>query len=160
ALSQYRFGEWYLKPWAVAASLLALAALVMVTLKGWTDYVVVSPIAAVIVVALTAVRGQPLPFGKTLGGISFPFHLHPFVGLLFSNPMVRRLGMTEWQACLAALGIGLGLNWAHYRVIDRNVHAKRDRWYSPTIGIACFSSGILLLVLGFAAAWVAHRWPP
>jgi peptidoglycan/LPS O-acetylase OafA/YrhL len=160
ALSLRHYGEWYLKRAAVAVLALISGGLVVASLKHWVPYPAAAPLASVALVALLARRGSPLPFGKLLGGISYPFYLNHGVGLLLRKSMARLLGMPVWGTFIAALAISYSFNWAHYWFVDRTVHAKRGGWYTPARGRACFIGGVVITALGLAAAWAFHRWPP
>ena len=134
--------------------------LVVAGTMGCVPYMAAAPMASVALVALLARKGAPLPMGKVLGGISYPFYLNHGVGLLLRKSMGRHLGLPVWGTFLAALAISFSFNWAHYRFVDRKVHAKRGGWYTTARGRACFAVGVVLAAVGVAAAWAFHRWPP
>lgn len=160
AVSLRRYGEWHLRRPVVAVLLLAIGALVLVTVRGWAPYTATAPTASVAIVALLARQGEPLPVGKILGGISYPFYLNHGIGLMLRGVMARQLRFAPWGIFLGALTVSLTFNWAHYMIVDRNVLRMRAQWYTPAIGRACFIGGILLTLIGLAAGWYFHRWPP
>jgi peptidoglycan/LPS O-acetylase OafA/YrhL len=152
ALSRHRFGTWYLKPTGVAACLVVLAAAVAVICvnNGEGVYSVLVGPAAAATVALVARPGRAGPLGPTLGGMSYPFYLNHWVGLFLRSPLERILHFPPFVASAVALACSLGLSFAHYQFIDRKIHERRARWYSPRRGIVAGVTAILLVVVGLS----------
>jgi len=153
AVSHARFGAWYRLPLGVAA-LGALLALAISALQlELVPYVAAAPLAAVSTVGLLARTGTTNQVGTFLGGLSYPFYLNHWIGLVLIRPTARVLG-AHFAGVLVGLLVALVVSGALYWFVDRQVLRRRDAWYTPTVGRRCCEVGFTLVLIGFLGAFV------
>ena len=160
ALSRRRFGDWFLAPLGVVAACLVLVVLALLS-WWWPDsYTLAVGPAAVAVVALTARPGPTRPIGTILGGMSYPFYLNHWLGLFTRKQVARVLHQGPFVTSCLALGVALAIAFAHYRFIDRRIHAARARWYTRRRGIVACSVAIGLVVIGTVGGLIMTAHSP
>jgi peptidoglycan/LPS O-acetylase OafA/YrhL len=160
ALSQRRYGDWFARRTAQLALLVLLGLSVAATLANVAAYHAAVPVSSVCVVALLARRGKQRPPGQLLGGISYPFYLNHWIGLVLRNPIETRLGLPSPGGTLLALAIGLGFSTGHYLLIDRYIQEHRSRWYSRRLGLCSSGFGAGLVVVGLLGGLAFSLWSP
>jgi peptidoglycan/LPS O-acetylase OafA/YrhL len=159
ALSERRFGKWYRHVSVLAAGSLALIGLALAGFLRPHLYEVVTPLASVIIIILLSGTGSSSPAGQFLGGISFPFYLNHWVGLVFVKQIMAKTGMPPVAAAAVALLIVLVYSTAHYLTIDRLIRRRRGLWFSERLGFVCALSGFALVGLGVIVnlVWLRAR---
>jgi peptidoglycan/LPS O-acetylase OafA/YrhL len=160
ALSQKHYGDWFTRRPARRALLAVLGLSVVGTVADVVAYSVAAPVGSVCAVALLARRGRQRPLGQLLGGVSYPFYLNHWVGLVLRGPIEARLGLPPLAGTLVALAIALGFSTALYLLVDRRIQAYRSRWYSRRRGLWCCGAGAALAVVGLLGGLAFHLWPP
>ena len=157
ALSRRRFGAWYLTPRGAAACLaIAALGLAVLGLRPDTYTLVIGPIA-VAVVALAARPGPTYRAGTILGGMSYPFYLNHWLGLFARKQAARVLHQGPFGASCVALLIALAIGFFHYQFIDRQVHLRRENWFTRRRGITACVVAILLVVIGLIGGLALRR---
>jgi peptidoglycan/LPS O-acetylase OafA/YrhL len=146
-----RFGDWHLR---VMPLLIGVATVIGVIMRLRDDYYwITAPLFAICIVLLAArptVRGA---LGKLVGGISFPLYLNAWMGGFVVNAFVKRspfLIPAIADAILTYTG-AVSAGAATFLLIDRNVMAKRDEFYSRQLGmvVGCTAYGLVLSGLCF-----------
>jgi peptidoglycan/LPS O-acetylase OafA/YrhL len=158
AASRARFGEWYARGGAmVLLALVAAVGLVGAT-TGRTAYWWSAPAGAALV-ALLARRGVHGGVGAFLGGMSYPFYLDHWVGLVLRKKMGAVLHLGALASTLAALAIGLAVAALHYRYIDRVILSRRSQWYTRRRGLVACAVGLSLVAVGLVGGLAYYRAP-
>jgi len=148
AISRERFGDWFLRGPAPALLTALGIGLSCSAVGGLLPYAPTIPLAAVAIVAAAAVPGKKSAVWEVLGGMSYPFYLNHWTGLVLRKTLSRFLGGSSLLVDLVALSIGLGLSWLHFMGIDRMIRKHRYRWYSPRVGIVCAVGAFALFLVG------------
>jgi peptidoglycan/LPS O-acetylase OafA/YrhL len=159
AISKDKFGNWNLRPAGTLVLGLCLVAMYVVIRKGWVRYEVGVPFAAVSIVALLGRPGRQTAIGTLLGGMSYPFYLNHWIGLVLRKSLERRLHLPMAVGTLAALSIALVLGAVHYHFIDRVILRKRSRWYTERRGLLSCVAGVSLATLGLAIGFFLELHP-
>lgn len=148
AISARNYGEWYVRtPITALLGVVLVASLWGSFFTGTPDHFLF-PIASVATVALLARKGGDSPFAKLLGGISYPFYLNHWIGLVLRKSLERLLGLGSLLGTLVAFAISFGFGLGHYLFVDRKIMQTRGGWYTPEVGKWCCITGIGLIVLG------------
>lgn len=146
---QRRYGDWHLKPVAVAAMAVLLVALTVAFWGGILGYRYAAPIAAILIVLLAARPGLRGKIGVFFGGISFPFYLNHWLGLFAGN---AALSVLPQMGRLPAMTLGFvfatGVAAVAWYLVDRNIHIYRGRLYTPALGRACMIAAYAVLAIG------------
>jgi peptidoglycan/LPS O-acetylase OafA/YrhL len=154
AASKRRYGDWFARSWSVAA----LSAAFVVTcglIAFGVAYSRVAPIFALEVVLLLARQGHRTRLGKFLGGVSYPLYLNHWMGVYLAHALTRHVIVALAPVNnYVAYAFGLLVGTMAYLTIDRNVMASRGKWYSRERGMACAIVGYVLIIIGFAFAFV------
>jgi peptidoglycan/LPS O-acetylase OafA/YrhL len=160
AVSKQRHGAWYLR---FPLSLALLVSLVVCSAGVWFGFIRYSlgvPIASVCTVALLAHPGASSPLGRLLGGVSYPFYLNHWTGLVLQRSVSRLLGVGPVISGTAALFIALAYATAHYWLVDRVILQHRGGWYTRKRGKVAFALAIGLFALGLAGGFLFRAFPP
>lgn len=132
-----------------------LAMLVVLLVAGgmfWAyGYGVHAPIFAIVLVLLLAKPGAQNPWGKFLGGISYPLYLNHWIGVFVFNMALSPFGLRDSPlrqllACLLNYAIAAAL----YYWIDQKLLANRDKIYTPTRAKGAMWAAYVLVIFGLA----------
>lgn len=139
----------------------ALAAVVAVGLFVATCYAgtpqnrALFALAVVLAVALPGSRGV---IGMFLGAISYPLYLNHWVGIFIAHVVAKRVDLgfpivQQLLSYLAAIAVAI----AAWFVIDRQVMARRNDWYTPARGQVLGVVAYALLGIGLIGGFVILR---
>jgi len=149
AMLQRRFGNWHIRPWAVAALIGSCAVTIAFWATDAVPYRQYVPLLAISVVLLCAQPGQRTRFGSWAGGISFPMYLNHWIGLFIAGVIASRLpGLGIVTADIIGFAMAIGIAAFAYKMIDLNLYKYRASWYSPALGYASMTGVYTLMVLG------------
>jgi peptidoglycan/LPS O-acetylase OafA/YrhL len=157
ALSQKRFGAWYLRR---APTLIILVLTLGVAYLGLTDHLTYKssvPLVSVGIVALLARPMRKTPIGAWLGGISYPFYLNHWLVLVFARKwIVRILHSGEIVTGVIGLGVAVAMTAVLYRLVDTEILARRSGWFTSRRGLAACAAALSLFVIGVAGGLIMH----
>lgn len=151
AVVQSRHEGFYLTKTARAALLFSLV--ITGALLGFYGYGVHAPVFAIALVLLLAKPGPQHPWGKFLGGISYPLYLNHWIGVFMFNMMLEPFGLRDspvrqFLACLANYAVAAVL----YLWVDQKLISHRENMYTaPRAKAAMWAAYILVgvgLILG------------
>lgn len=119
------------------------------------SYPLGAPFFAISIVLLCARPGNRGPIGLFAGAISFPLYLNHWMGMFLANGIAKHVDWLK-QSDIGLVGYALGVvaGAFAYLLVDRNVLAKRDQFYSKAIGIASASAAYALVMLGVVGGFI------
>ena len=134
--------------WPRHLALGAGACLALALMWRW-DAIALHAVFAVLVVLALAMPGRRMRLAVFAGAISYPLYLNQWVGGFAVNFLLRHFvdpgrGATVSLTFLASLAVAI----ASWYVIDRQVMARRNDWYTPTRGRVAMVAAYSLLVIG------------
>ncbi|WP_425408547.1 acyltransferase family protein [Hyphococcus sp.] len=148
---QRRYGDWHLRPAAVAVLGLGLIVLIAGYVKAPEFYNFMAPAAAVFIVLLLARPGPKHQLGVFAGGISYPLYLNHWIGIFVSHEIVQRFEFVERGAgVVAGAIINIAAASVLYLLIDEQVRKRRSRMYTDSRGRAAAIIAYGLIVIGAA----------
>jgi peptidoglycan/LPS O-acetylase OafA/YrhL len=160
AIFHERFeGGWRKPVVQLAFAALLGCALVAPYVASFTNYERVAPFGAVATIALCARPGARSKLTAFLGGISYPFYLNHWLGVMLHPLLARVLHVADWLGLLAGLVLALGLSSVHYLVIDHNVQRWRGRWFTRRRGVLAFAVSVGLVAIGITVGLVLRAHP-
>lgn len=115
----------------------------------------VQPFVATAIVALAATPGRQSAVGAFVGGVSYPFYLNHWVGLVARRSIERHVHMGIILDSCAALAVALAFSSAHYWFIDRRIQRGRSAYFTPKRGLMCCAAGFTLVLAGVAFGLLA-----
>jgi peptidoglycan/LPS O-acetylase OafA/YrhL len=129
-----RYGAFHVSSHA-KKSLALIGATCAVGLYLGGNFQVFSSMLGLAAVLLLAVPGKASPLGKIAGGMSYPLYLNHWIGVFVGNALLspfglRDSGVRQIFASLFSIGFAVVL----YLLIDRQVQARRNSWYSDRRG--------------------------
>lgn len=155
ACSRVHFGEWHLR---AAPVLIGVAAASGIAMTFSEFYCIAAPSFAASIVLLAARPVSRGRIGRLLGGISFPLYLNAWMGVFAVNFFLKR--WLSWVPATEAKGLlflgSLLAGTTTYLLIDRNVMANRDNFYSRKLGLALGFIAYALVLSGLCFGFA--RW--
>lgn len=128
---------------------LGLGACITVALMWRWDVMALHAIFAVLVVLALAMPGRRMRLAVFAGAISYPLYLNQWVGGFAVSLLLHHMadpgpGPTVLLTFLASLAVAI----ASWYVIDRQVMARRNDWYTPARGRTAMIVAYSLLIIG------------
>jgi peptidoglycan/LPS O-acetylase OafA/YrhL len=151
ALSERERPRWFFKVRFLVPAIGLLGLVAGAYLRGLIVYNLAAPTASVLLVAILSYQGKPSTAGQWLGGMSYPFYLNHWIGLVVVKTIATATGLGRTGALGIALVFALLLSFAHYVFIDRRIHRRRAGWFTPKRGLVCAIAGFSLVCTGVAA---------
>jgi peptidoglycan/LPS O-acetylase OafA/YrhL len=113
-------------------------------------YPALFPIAAVCSIMLFAERGSRQQFGAIAGGMSFSLYLNAWVAFFALNYIFKTVHFSAPVALGTVIGalLALGMSFAHYELIDRNIMKNRSKWFTTRSGATLCLIGFFLVTIG------------
>lgn len=151
ASARARFGDWHLRFAPALISIVAVSGIAMALRDDYYRFAA-PPFAACIVLlaARPVMRGA---LGKIAGGISFPLYLNAWMGIFVVHAFLKRapFSITPFTNSILIYTAAVSAGATTYFLIDRNVMANRDAYYSRRLGIllGCAAYGLVLSGLCF-----------
>lgn len=134
--------------WPRHLTLAAGACIVLALMWRW-DVMALHAIFAVLVVLALAMPGRRLAIAVFAGAISYPLYLNQWIGGFATNVLLHQVGDLGRGPVLALTFLAsLAVAIASWFVIDRQVMARRDGWYTPARGRTAMIAAYSLLVIG------------
>lgn len=151
AILQRDFGDWHVKPVARLA-LLLVAAATLGSLFIWQQTslsVGLRSLFAISVVLLCAVEGERRTVAVFAGGISFPLYLNHWLPLAFTHGAMKNYFPVHptVEGVIAYIG-AVAFSVVAYWLIDRQILARRQQWYSHTLAIRLAVTAYVVMAIG------------
>src|SRR5512139_3138723 len=113
-----------------------------------------APVLSICTVLFLAAKGEQRPFGKFVGGVSYPLYLNHWIGVFVANYAMSPFGLRDSPARQAvSILINILLASALYWHVDRRMLALRGALYSEAraknIMFAAYGIVIVGLFFGF-----------
>jgi peptidoglycan/LPS O-acetylase OafA/YrhL len=136
----------------------AVAAVVLLVAAAYFPVQQVRALLSLATVLAVAVPGERRPLGVFIGAISYPLYLNHWMGVYVVNVVARRIGdvpvgILHALDYLAAIPIAI----AAWFLIDRQVMAYRNRWYTRSRGQWLGAIAYGLLVIGLVGGFLIQR---
>ncbi|WP_010218745.1 acyltransferase family protein [Sphingomonas sp. PAMC 26621] len=139
----------------------AIAAVVAVALFVAAAYWPIPQVRALLAVAVVlaaAIPGTRGAVGVFVGAISYPLYLNHWIGGFAVHSVARRLGygpsvVQEALSYLLAIPVAI----VAWYLIDRQVMAHRNAWYTPQRGRALGITAYVLLAIGLVGGLLIRR---
>jgi peptidoglycan/LPS O-acetylase OafA/YrhL len=149
AVLRTRLGDWQTTPIArivlLAVAILSFGA----TYFDFASYRVVSPLLSVAIVLLLAQPGRHSNLAAFLGGVSYPLYLNHWIGAFAAHAIFGRFGMRDSLVSeLSSILIAILVASILYILVDRNVKARRAKYFSPRRGRTAAAVGYALVSIG------------
>lgn len=155
AIAHRHAPNWHLKPVARVAMLVASAILLAALFAGAPWFL--RPVFAISVVLALAVPGARTPLSVFFGGISYPVYLNHWIGSFVAHGVTKHVlrfadetGTAKLVFVALAYLASLLVGAVAYSLIDRQVLARRGKWFSRRRGIACAAVAYTLVAVGLA----------
>lgn len=119
----------------------------------WQDfhYSTLAPLFSICVVLLLATPGKSRPFGKFMGGISYPLYLNHWIGVFVGNAILSPIGMRDSPTRqFFSIIINLVIAGALYWWVDRRMIAMRGNLFSQERGKILMYASFGMVLLGIA----------
>ena len=114
-------------------------------------YSFLAPIFAICVVLLLATPGECRPFGKFMGGISYPLYLNHWIGVFVGNAILKPFGMGDSPTRqMFSIIINLMIAAMLYWWVDRRILAMRSSLFSQDRGKGLMYASFGMVLLGIA----------
>lgn len=148
ACAQKKWPDWHTASWSFLFLLVAILPAILL-MRDPVTYDYAAPFFSIAVVLLAARPGRRGTLGTFLGGVSYPMYLNAWIGAFAGNAILKRvfpdfLPYAAYINYVASVGVAI----LAYIAIDRNVMARRNAWYSPSVGIRAAAVAYLLFVSG------------
>jgi peptidoglycan/LPS O-acetylase OafA/YrhL len=157
ALSERGRPRWFYKVRFLGLAIGMIGLLAWAFFSDFVAYDFAAPIISVLLVALLSYEGKANAAGQFLGGLSYPFYLNHWIGLVLVKSIASATGLPRNAALVFALVFALLLSAAHYVLIDKTIHRFRSGWFTHRRGMVCAAAGFTLVCLGIAAHFIFWR---
>ena len=149
AVLKERCGSWHNSKYAVAL-LLAIAVLLFAAIYSRIlPYDGTASLLAVCIVLALAQPGKHSAFAEFLGGISYPMYLNHWLGAFAAHFVFAKLGMRDSLISqISSIVIAVAIASVLYVVIDRNIRAQRDSYFSKQRGQIIAGIGYAVVTIG------------
>jgi len=122
------------------------------------NYELLSPICAIALVLLLAIRGAQHRWGALAGGMSYPLYLNAWIPFFVVNAVFKRLGVTSAVAHHAAdWTLELVFAALLYWCFDRRILGFRHRLFTPKRARIVMVTAYLVLVIGICGGFLLSR---
>lgn len=124
------------------------------------NYDLVSPICAIALVLLLAIRGEQHPWGALAGGMSYPLYLNAWIPVFFVNAIFKHFGITGAFVHHAAdMSLDLVMAALLYWCFDRRILACRHRLYTPKRARVVTIAAYGVVAIGICGGFFVYRRP-
>ena len=141
-------GRIYEKTW-IKTIIIAVLLISVFTFTFKSMYLYTSPLAALSIVLLLAVRGKKTEIGTIVGGMSYPLYLNHWIGLFVAHACLKPFGLQDslyanmLSFCLNII-LAVGLYW----YIDKKLLAIKKDYFTQKLGTVFTALAFGLVIIG------------
>lgn len=159
AIARLTWGDWQSGRIARGVVLVLAVATFALTVSAWLPYDLAAPFAAIFIVLVFAQYGASTPFGQWVGGISYPLYLNHWIGIFAANALLGRVGLRGTiTGSIVAIIFAVAVAAVLYALVDRQVMARRNRYFTEQRGRLLAGLGFTLIAVGFVGAYFFGRF--
>jgi peptidoglycan/LPS O-acetylase OafA/YrhL len=160
AMAHARFGRLLATPLVQLGFVAVLLSALGLGTANVVDYAQAAPFGAASAVALLAHPGTRNELTSFIGGVSYPFYLNHWLGIILAHGALARLLFgRESLGLIAGFVVALSLSSAHYLAIDRNIQRRRGSWFTQRRGVLALIVSVSVVALGLAVGSLLRIHP-